>query len=341
MIKITINYTESEIITTDENTLKIYRYDVITASWVALTACVVNTTENTITCETDHFSTFWVFWSSGSSSSTSSSSGGWSGWGGWGGSSSSSSSSSLVATVTTDDNTDEETDATDESIEDTDTAPESLGTEDKGDYTVDNQSCSATENLLSDTYMSDYVTTFGDIDTATYKEEIIKLEKAGIVKGKEAGVFDAMSEITRAEFLAIVLQAHCYDISIKPEELPFHDVDISTWQSNVIATWLENNIIAWDIDEDWERVFRANDSISKIEALAIIMNLRDVTLKSSELDNVHTYTDVAAEWQNSYLNTATALWVLVPINTNNIFSPNLKLNRDQLVWIMFDIMELY
>lgn len=54
------------------------------------------------------------------------------------------------------------------------------------------------------------------------------------MKGREAGIFAPNSQITRAEFLAIVLLAHCYDISTKPESLPFIDVDISHWHSNVI-----------------------------------------------------------------------------------------------------------
>jgi hypothetical protein len=161
------------------------------------------------------------------------------------------------------------------------------------------------------------------------------------VKGREAGIFAPNSQITRAEFLAIVLLAHCYDISTKPESLPFIDVDISHWHSNVIQVWLENNIIAGDRDESGNRVFRWDDSISKIEAFAIIMNMRDLTLKEDSEIVIHSYTDVAADWQNGYLNTWEAIWILNPSETDNLFEPNLKLSRDELVWMTFDIMRKY
>ena len=168
----------------------------------------------------------------------------------------------------------------------------------------------------------------------------MRLEKTWLIKGREAWVFAPESEITRAEFLAIVLQAYCYDISNKPESLPFDDVDLESWHSNVVATWLANNIVTWDINENGDRVFRANDSISKIEAYAIMMNLRDIKLTEGSEGVVHSYTDITADWQNEYLNTGESLWIIIPSQTNNIFSPNANLNRDELVWLMFRIMEL-
>jgi hypothetical protein len=189
--------------------------------------------------------------------------------------------------------------------------------------------------------MSDYVTQFSDINSASSKEEITRLEKTWIVRWRENWLFVPNSEITRAEFLAIVLQAHCYDISIKPETLPFYDVEISHWHSNVIRTGLKYWIVAGDIDENWVRVFRGDDSISKVEAFAIMMNMRKLTLTWDSVDYEHSYTDAAADWQNSYLNTWEALGILKPQDSKNLFLPNVKLVRDDLVWIMFDIMRLY
>jgi hypothetical protein len=212
--------------------------------------------------------------------------------------------------------------------------------EDKGDYMLNSDVCPMTDNLVSDTYMSEYTTWFSDIVTAQYKEEITRLEKTWIVRWRENWLFVPDSQITRAEFLAIVLQAHCYDISVKPETLPFYDVDIASWHSNVIFTWMQNDIVAGDVDEDGKRVFRWDDSISKIEAFAIMMNMRKLALKEDN-DFTHSYTDVAADWQNAYLNTWEAIGVLVPEDSANLFSPNVKLVRDDLVWLMFGIMRKY
>lgn len=58
-ISITLVYQDSEISGLDESTLKIYRWD--GSTWVQLDNCSVNTSSNTITCTTTHFSTFGLF----------------------------------------------------------------------------------------------------------------------------------------------------------------------------------------------------------------------------------------------------------------------------------------
>jgi hypothetical protein len=59
--------------------------------------------------------------------------------------------------------------------------------------------------------------------------------------------------------------------------------------------------------------------------------MRDLTLKEDSEIVIHSYTDVAADWQNHYLNIGEAINILIPEETNNLFLPNLKLNRDELV----------
>ncbi len=65
-ITITLSYTDSDVVGLNESSLVIYSYD--GASWSALTGCVINTSSNTITCTTTHFSLFSLFGSTATAS---------------------------------------------------------------------------------------------------------------------------------------------------------------------------------------------------------------------------------------------------------------------------------
>jgi peptidoglycan hydrolase-like protein with peptidoglycan-binding domain len=89
-LSLTINYSDDDVVGMDESTLKIYRYD--GSVWSELPNCSVDTNLNTITCETDKFSTFVIGGDDSPSGGSGSGSGGGSSGGGGGGSSSGSSS---------------------------------------------------------------------------------------------------------------------------------------------------------------------------------------------------------------------------------------------------------
>lgn len=58
-ITVAMTYSDDDISTTDESTLWIYRYD--GSNWNALTGCNVDTSANTVTCDTTSFSDFAIF----------------------------------------------------------------------------------------------------------------------------------------------------------------------------------------------------------------------------------------------------------------------------------------
>lgn len=58
-LSVTISYTDDEVASIDESSLWIYRYD--GSDWYALSNCSVNTSANTVTCETSNFSDFAIF----------------------------------------------------------------------------------------------------------------------------------------------------------------------------------------------------------------------------------------------------------------------------------------
>ena len=197
--------------------------------------------------------------------------------------------------------------------------------------------CSMIWNILWD-YNSDYKLTFKDVTEKNYLDELQRLEKVWIIKWTKPWIFEPNRWITRSEFLAIVLQVHCYDVSHKPESLPFYDVDLDSWQAKVIKVWTELWIIKWyEKDKKWTP-FRPDREISKIEAFWIMMKMREIEILENYKDK---YTDKKANWQDKPLSAGEYLWILKPEETNYKFYPDSYLNRDEMVKMIIDIIKLY
>lgn len=206
-------------------------------------------------------------------------------------------------------------------------------------YEVKNtfSSCPMVSNIVSD-FNSDYIMSFEDVNKNHNFDEIQRLEKVWIIKWTKAKTFEPNRWITRAEFLAIVLKSHCYDFLEKPENLPFYDVDLDSWQAKVVKVANELWIISWyPADEKWIS-FRPNNEISKIEALAIIYKISNLEIKEEYSDS---FTDKAAFWQAKVLSNLEYLWILNPENTNNKINPNNWISRNEIVKILVDVMRLY
>ena len=197
--------------------------------------------------------------------------------------------------------------------------------------------CGMIWNILWD-YNSDYKLTFKDVAEKNYLDELQRLEKVWIIKWTKPWIFEPNRWITRSEFLAIVLQVHCYDVSHKPESLPFYDVDLDSWQAKVIKVWTELWIIKWyEKDKKWTP-FRPDREISKIEAFWIMMKMREIEILENYKDK---YTDKKANWQDKPLSAGEYLWILKPEETNYKFHPDSYLNRDEMVKMIIDIIKLY
>ncbi|MBS9775258.1 S-layer homology domain-containing protein [Candidatus Gracilibacteria bacterium] len=209
-------------------------------------------------------------------------------------------------------------------------------------YKISTKTCPIMKNILDDEYRSEFESSFTDIARLTKNEiiDILRLEKTEVVKGREAGTFAPKSEITRAEFLAIVLQAHCYDVYQEATGLPFVDMtDLNDWKTRVVQVGYDNGIISGYADG----TFRPNDTISNIEAFAILMKLQEIELvdREKQASLVDSYTDKQALWQEKVLGLGEYLGILYPKATNNKFHPDAKINRKNMVSQMIDIMKLY
>ena len=189
--------------------------------------------------------------------------------------------------------------------------------------------------ILAD--ISGYQTKFNDIAASTAKEDIMRLEKAGIVKGTTPTTYEPNRAITRAEFLAIAMGAFGYDLYAPAKSLPFTDVDSSSWQARVISAALENNVIYGDTNASGSRVFRPNSQITKVEALAIVYKLSGIEVKDAKM---HSFTDAAAAWQNTLLSNAEHLEV-ISVPTDKKFNPNAGISRADMATLMVKFARLY
>ena len=201
-------------------------------------------------------------------------------------------------------------------------------------------SCPMIPNILWD-YNKDFEIYYKDIANIRNLDEVQRLTKTDVVNKNwvnNTWLFEPLRWITRAEFLAIVLKVHCYDVSKKPDYLPYYDVDLDTWQARVIRVADQIWIIKW-YERDTKGIpFKPNQEISKIEAFGIMMKMAEVNKLQEYTDS---YTDKKADWQTKPLSDGEYLWILKPEETEYLFNPNGKLNRDDMVKIIVDIIKLY
>ncbi len=105
---------------------------------------------------------------------------------------------------------------------------------------------------------------FTDIENSWYKNSILELKEAGLVNGYGDGRFWPDDNVTRAEILAIILNAAEVDLPEVWDEKCFPDVGLDTWYAPYVCYAAEREITSWYEDGS----FRPNGSVSIIEALA-------------------------------------------------------------------------
>ncbi len=373
-LTVSMKYSNGDINGIKESSLLIYRYNINNSKWEILENCSVDTINNIVTCETSKFSTFWIFWESENIWLTWFWDSRWidicpnnidNSW----------SRYDLKCEKTPEEqvifkNEEEKIDETtkeeiveeiEENIISEEKDEENIKTKteenkiymkkiingEEKEYSIENNYsfCKTIpkivdlNNLLNKSNLEKLPTKFLDISNSKYKNEIIALEKTWIVNWTSETTFEPNRGITRAEYLAIVMKSHCYQYDLWNEWLPFYDVDKNSWQAKVIKKALALKIISWDVDKNWKRVFRPNDTISKAEALWILLNMWNFNIEW-EVPNLK-YTDIKAPWQVILAKRLEYLWLETPGLQDTTFNPNAKLNRDVLVNFLLKTLELY
>ena len=121
-------------------------------------------------------------------------------------------------------------------------------------------------------------TSFTDVE-GWYKDYVVDLAENGIIKGKTETTFEPLSNISRAEFVAIL--ARISEDEIASTETEFKDVSESSWYAASVA-WAYNNKIVLG----YEGEFNPDDNITRQDIAVILMkyaSYKNEALMASEV----------------------------------------------------------
>ena len=161
---------------------------------------------------------------------------------------------------------------------------------------------------------------FSDIRNHWAEKEIVAMANAGVVNGRENGIFEPEGEITRAEFASMAVRAT--GEKAKPYQGEFEDVRSSDWFAAQVQTAWEQG---WITGENG--IFRPNDGISRQEAAAVLCRM--LGEKQPEVAP-HVFLDYNRfeSWAVPYIAQAAALGLMRGME-DGCFGPNEVVTRAQ------------
>lgn len=166
-----------------------------------------------------------------------------------------------------------------------------------------------------------YTGGFDDIETSFAKPYVEKLALYGMLDGEDK-MFRPQDNITRAEFLKILLREDCIDYSnADAGTLHFSDIQKDTWVAKVVEKSVSLGIAnGYDNGE-----FRPNNGISRIEAVKFLVKYHEFADDGEK----HPFTDVDVAWMNNYLNIAYSNGMVewVKVGEEMKFFPNNSMTR--------------
>lgn len=138
---------------------------------------------------------------------------------------------------------------------------------------------------------------FVDLDDHWAETEVEDLYCRGIVKGRSYYYYEPDDEVTRAEFLKMILLNADVDMDdYEDESESFDDVSKNDWFQKYVIAGAELGVI--DDDED---DFRPNDEINRAEAVTMLVRLADEPTNSSNT----VFSDVSSsKWYAKYVDAA-------------------------------------
>lgn len=157
------------------------------------------------------------------------------------------------------------------------------------------------------------------------------LWRAFVIDGKSAHVFAPESEVTRAEFLKMVLNG--LDMEVSGVPVHFSDMESGAWYTQVVEEGLAAGVITGYPDG----TFRPNASINRAEAVAMVIRAAQLNPVESIAAN---YTDVnPTEWYSIYVDIATTEEVVSGYG-DGTFGPQNSLKRGEAAKVIDGVMSL-
>ena len=177
---------------------------------------------------------------------------------------------------------------------------------------------------------------FTDIDNFKWAHNAIeRLYDDGIINGKGDGKFEPGSNITRTEFLKMIMKAMKIDLTDDSKaEIPFKDVK-DDWYKDYVRTAYELNIVNGISADEFgvdENILRQDMAVIVYRAFA----LKNISLKSDEcgLEDYELTADYAKE-------AVAALYTADIVNgdDNKMFNPEQNLTRAEAAMVIYNIVQ--
>lgn len=178
------------------------------------------------------------------------------------------------------------------------------------------------------------ISDFTDIDDNYAKDYIIEMVNLSIIKGVSKERFEPSRNITRAEFVALMVRIS--NIGEKEYEGVYIDVNKDDWFSGSIQSALSIGIISPN------NTFRPNASITRQEISKILMFMYEyITKKDVKIEGDIKFEDSSDinEWARDYVNKVVTLGIMKGTG-ENIFSPLSFADRSQAVVVAKRILDI-
>lgn len=143
---------------------------------------------------------------------------------------------------------------------------------------TDNDASDKEEEVLENT------TSFTDIDSVEWaKNAIINLANKNIINGKSAETFCPQDNVTRAEFVKIIVRA--FGIDEVSGDINFNDVAKDDWYYSFVSAAFYNKLVSGMTDNE----FMPNNNITREDAFVIIF--RALSAKGKTFENTRDFID--------------------------------------------------
>jgi len=199
--------------------------------------------------------------------------------------------------------------------------------DDKGDKPSGGNSGSGTGTPGIGNYFKDVA------DSHWAKQPIEELYKKGIINGKAEGIYAPDDNVTRAEFVSLIIRS--LNVEAKAYADSFEDVAVKDWYADVIETALSLGIISKDTN------FRPNDSITREEMAKIIVAASELS-ENIDLPNDYALkfvdTDSISDWAKDYVAKATYLELLKGDDAG-AFNPKNNLTRAESAMVIYRFLQ--
>lgn len=168
----------------------------------------------------------------------------------------------------------------------------------------------------------------------------LKLRDADILCGETIGnesfLYPA-KPVTRAEFVALVAAVTELALPTASVGTGLSDNDtIPVWAQPYVAAAITSGVVVGEQDGSGNRIFRAEDSITRAEAAAIIDRALDLPDDGREM--AFSDTETVPAWAAQYVVNVTAAQVL-PVFSDNTVRCNTAVTREDAVQMIYQMLE--